>query len=62
MTFHDTPCHLSPLPCFLLTEHMLQARADIFAVHTRRTPLAQDVDIQQLATRTAGYVLCLLHQ
>lgn len=32
-----------------------QARIDIFRVHTRHTPLAQDVDFEQLAAMTIGF-------
>jgi transitional endoplasmic reticulum ATPase len=30
------------------------AREEVFRVHTRRTPLARDVDLAQLARRTEG--------
>ncbi|PCN50067.1 AAA family ATPase [Candidatus Geothermarchaeota archaeon ex4572_27] len=32
-----------------------QARLEIFKVHTRRMPLAEDVDLEELAARTEGY-------
>jgi len=33
----------------------LRARLEIFKVHTRRMPLADDVDLEELAKRTEGY-------
>jgi transitional endoplasmic reticulum ATPase len=33
-----------------------EARAEIFKVHTKRMPLAKDVDLERLATETDGYV------
>ncbi|WP_297458098.1 CDC48 family AAA ATPase [Thermococcus sp.] len=32
-----------------------KARLEIFRVHTRRVPLAEDVDLEELARRTEGY-------
>ncbi|MEM1528595.1 MAG: CDC48 family AAA ATPase [Desulfurococcaceae archaeon] len=32
-----------------------KARVEIFKVHTRKVPLAEDVDLQELAKRTEGY-------
>ncbi len=32
------------------------ARREIFAIHTRDRPLADDVDLDELAARTEGYV------
>ncbi|PLJ76832.1 MAG: AAA family ATPase, partial [Thermofilum sp. NZ13] len=32
-----------------------KARLEIFKVHTRRMPLAEDVDLAELAKRTEGY-------
>uniref|UniRef100_A0A7C2BLN8 AAA family ATPase n=1 Tax=Thermosphaera aggregans TaxID=54254 RepID=A0A7C2BLN8_9CREN len=33
----------------------LRARVEIFKVHTRKTPIAEDVNIEELARRTEGY-------
>jgi transitional endoplasmic reticulum ATPase len=37
-------------------ENRRRARREIFAVHTRDRPLAADVDLDELAARTEGYV------